>query len=98
MIFDPKNYINPNEIVVLTGNCYPNANCQTTVNYILTTRKLVQAGANHLIVIPLNKISCISDNGVITSVSSTQGCMGFYHGGHPEWYAALQKELALRLG
>ena len=39
MIFDPKNYINPNEIVVLTGNCYPNANCQTTVSYILTTRK-----------------------------------------------------------
>jgi hypothetical protein len=31
-------------------------------------------------------------------VFSQQGQMTFYHGGHPEWYAAIEQQLGLRLG
>ena len=30
--------------------------------------------------------------------NTAQGQMAFYHGGHPEWYAALEQQLGLRLG
>lgn len=97
MIFDPKTYINPNEPVIVSGNCYTFAN-GPLIKFALTGRKLIQAGENLLIIIPLNKITCITNTSFSTVVFSQQGQMTFYHGGHPEWYAALEQQLGLRLG
>jgi hypothetical protein len=46
----------------------------------------------------LLKITCISNTSFSMVVFSQQGQMTFYHGGHPEWYAALEQQLGLRLG
>jgi hypothetical protein len=46
----------------------------------------------------LLKITCISNTGFSMVFFSQQGQMTFYHGGHPEWYAALEQQLGLRLG
>ena len=94
MIYDPQSFINTNEPIYSTGNCYFSADSQKTVRYVLTSRKLIQAGENHLVIIPVNKITGISDNGFIIVVHAENNSMVFYHAGHPEWYAPLIQTLA----
>jgi hypothetical protein len=56
------------------------------------------AASLQLLLRKLLKITCISNTSFSMVFFSQQGQMTFYHGGHPEWYAAIEQQLGLRLG
>ena len=101
MTFNPNDYLSSNESIILSGTVNIGyINTKEIVKFVLTNKKVITAGDDHLQIIPLNQINHISGSnnqiGIHTSDGTANVC--FYYVGNPTWYNEIIQEISKRIG
>jgi hypothetical protein len=108
MTFTCKDYVSENETTVLSGTVYRTITTKYAFegfcNFLLTNKKIIQAGEDILSIVPLNKITRIRiDNydGIksleIYSVSDSP-IMRIVNANNADWFNQILREIAKRIG
>ena len=104
MNFVPNDYVSPSESIILSGTVNIGyINSPKYVKLILTNRKIITAGDDHLQIIPLNQISGISGSIYQLCIWSAGGsgdahAMAFYYVDNPSAYSQIVQEISKRIG
>ena len=96
MLYNPVNYVLPDEMVFLTGNYYDDSQGTKTQAFIITNKKLVCAGENSLLIIPLKQIVAIRSVGIYLSIMTSAGTesVTMYHVNNPMWTDTIAQTIA----
>lgn len=109
MTFTCKDYVSENETTVLSGTIYQHYDTyfkkyEHFCDFLLTNKKIIQAGEDILSIVPLNKIShiYIDDLDGIKRLricsSSNSSSMSIVSANNADWFNRILREIAKRIG
>ena len=108
MTFNSTDYVSENETTVLSGTVYRNYSDYSETfanfcNFMLTSKKVIQADENYLHIVPLNKISGIevivkSDAQRLNILCDNGSLMHIGVVNDTTWFNLIVSEISKRIG